>query len=110
MSTSKYIVSDFLITVGSINDATSNSSHIMDHMDVPAGGCASRYTCFTCALSGPPAFTIFPIKSALDHTCSPASYGLITISFHGSRITMEAASGSHHQFSSGPPRKLPPMM
>src|SRR5277367_6540078 len=101
MSTSKYIVSDFLITVGSINDATSNSSHIMDHMDVPAGACAA---------SGPPAFTICCINAALDHTCSPASNGLTTISFHGSCSTMDAASGSHHQFNSGPPCELPPMM
>src|ERR1700675_2805052 len=98
MSTSKYIVCDFLITVGSSNDATSNSSHIMDHMDVPAGGCASRYTCFTCAASGPPDLTISSISAALDHTCSPASKGLMTISFHGSCSTMDAASGSHVQF------------
>ena len=42
ISTSRYIVSDFLITDGSIMDATVSSSHIIDHIDVPGWGCASR--------------------------------------------------------------------
>src|SRR4051812_27765909 len=104
------MLSDFLMTEGSIKEATVSSSHIMDHMEVPAGGLESRYTLFTCLAKGPPLCTTRRINSGLDQTCAPASNGVTTISFQGARRVMDAASGSHHQFSSAPPALLPPMM
>ena len=42
-------------------------------------------------------------------TWAPASPVVMTICFHGARMTIDAASGSHHQFSSQLPALLPPM-
>src|SRR6266852_5684314 len=110
MSTSRYMVSDCVITDGSRIEATVSSSHIIDQVVVPEGGLDSRYTCFTCLASGPPASTTRRINRSLDHTFAPTSNGVMTISFHGSRITIAAASGSHHQLNEGLPALLPPMM
>ena len=62
-----------------------------------------------CLAKRPPAFTTRRMSASLLKGCHPASAGVTTISRQGSRITMAAASGSHHQFSSKPPRLLAPI-
>ena len=57
----------------------------------------------------PPELAMRRISASLVNGCAPASPGVTTISRQGSRITIAAASGSHHQFSSNPPLLLAPM-
>jgi len=86
-------------------EATVNSSHIMDHIDAPAGA-AYQGTHASHGSQRSSRLHDFLHQPLAGPHLSPISNGVTTISFHGSRSTIAAASGSHHQFSSDPPALL----